>query len=67
MASPGRGNGVGMRCGRAWRLEIVKEEARQVFDAVPGAKWFEEFPGVRHEAAVVRFHDKWSEAVRHFL
>jgi dipeptidyl aminopeptidase/acylaminoacyl peptidase len=43
------------------------EEARRVFDAVPGAKWFQEFPGVAHEAAVTRFREKWTEAGSQFL
>jgi dipeptidyl aminopeptidase/acylaminoacyl peptidase len=40
------------------------EEARRVFDAVPGAKQFESFPGLRHQAAVVRFREQWTAAVR---
>jgi len=43
------------------------EDARRVFDAVPGIKWFQEFPDARHEPAVVRFREKWSAAVRPFL
>ena len=42
-------------------------EARQVFAQVPGSKWFHEFPGVRHEAAVKRFPQEWTETVRSFL
>jgi hypothetical protein len=43
------------------------EEARHVFSAVPGAKTFEEFPGVRHEPAVVRCREQWKAAVEKFL
>jgi uncharacterized protein len=43
------------------------EEARRVFDAVPGAKQFREFAGVRHESAVVRYPEQWRDAVRQFL
>ena len=43
------------------------EEARHVFDAVPGVKSFEELPGVRHEAGVARFPEKWKAAVEKFL
>jgi len=43
------------------------EEARRVYEAVPGVKRFVEFPGVRHEAAIVRSRVQWSEAVRRFL
>jgi uncharacterized protein len=43
------------------------EEARRVFDAVPGAKRFKEFPTVGHEASVARFPGDWSETVGRFL
>jgi uncharacterized protein len=43
------------------------EEARRVFDAVPSVKQFQEFPGLGHEAGVVRYREMWSEAVRRFL
>ena len=36
------------------------EEARRVYDAVPGLKYFREFPGVGHEAAVVKFPNESS-------
>jgi hypothetical protein len=42
-------------------------EARQVFDAVPGPKWFKEFPGIGHAATVVPFRREWKETVRQFL
>jgi pimeloyl-ACP methyl ester carboxylesterase len=43
------------------------EEARQVYEAVPGAKWFKEFPGVGHAASVVPYRKMWTETVRQFL
>jgi pimeloyl-ACP methyl ester carboxylesterase len=43
------------------------EEARRIFEAVPGVKRFQEFSGVRHEAAIVRFRTQWGEAVGQFL
>ena len=42
------------------------EEARRVFAAVPGSKTFKEFPGLSHEAAVVRSPDDWKTTVRQF-
>ena len=43
------------------------EEARRVYDAVPGLKYFREFPGVGHEAAVVKFPNEWKRSVGQFL
>jgi alpha-beta hydrolase superfamily lysophospholipase len=43
------------------------EEARRVFAAVPGRKWFKEFPGAGHEASVARFPREWKETVGQFL
>ena len=43
------------------------EEARRVFDAIPGKKSFREFPGSRHEPSIVRFPKEWNETVRNFL
>ena len=43
------------------------EEARRVFDAIPGQKKIREFEGSRHEPAIVRFPNEWNEAVRSFL
>jgi pimeloyl-ACP methyl ester carboxylesterase len=42
-------------------------EARLVYDAVPGRKWFKEFAGVGHAATVVPFRRQWKETVRQFL
>jgi len=42
-------------------------EARSVYDAVPGPKWFKEFPGVAHAPTVVPFRRQWKETVRQFL
>ncbi|MEI8064548.1 MAG: alpha/beta fold hydrolase [Verrucomicrobiota bacterium] len=46
---------------------VKVEEARRVYDAVPGVKYFREFPGVGHEAAVVRFPNEWKRSVGQFL
>jgi uncharacterized protein len=43
------------------------EEARQVYDAVPGQKWFKEFPGVGHAPIVGRFRQQWKDDVSQFL
>jgi dipeptidyl aminopeptidase/acylaminoacyl peptidase len=43
------------------------DEARRVYDAIPGAKTFREFPGARHEPLVVRFPKEWNEVVGEFL
>jgi dipeptidyl aminopeptidase/acylaminoacyl peptidase len=43
------------------------EDARRVFDAVPGSKQFREFPGLGHEASIVRFPTEWKSAVGQFL
>jgi uncharacterized protein len=43
------------------------EEARRVFAAVPGPKYFKEFPALGHEASLVRFPGEWKETVSHFL
>jgi pimeloyl-ACP methyl ester carboxylesterase len=43
------------------------EEARRVFDAVPGEKSFYKFPGVGHKAGIVQFHEQWCEAVKRLL
>lgn len=43
------------------------EEARRVFTAVPWSKTFKEFPGLGHEAAVVRSPDDWKKTARQFL
>ena len=43
------------------------EEARRVFAAVPGFKRFKEFPGIGHEAAVVRYAEEWKSTVTEFL
>jgi len=42
-------------------------EARQVFDAVPGRKWFKEFAGIGHASIVVPYREQWKETVRQFL
>jgi len=42
-------------------------EARLVYDAVPGRKWFKEFAGVGHAATVVPFQTQWKETVSQFL
>jgi uncharacterized protein len=42
-------------------------EARLVFDAVPGRKWFKEFPGIGHASIVVPYRQQWMETVRQFL
>ena len=42
-------------------------DARRVYDAVPGVKYFREFPDVGHESAVVRFPNEWKETVGQFL
>ena len=43
------------------------QEARHVFDAASGQKVFHEFPGCRHEPALLRFPNEWHETVSHFL
>ena len=43
------------------------QEARRVYDAVPGPKRFEEFSGAVHEGTVVRFREQWTRAVAQFL
>jgi alpha-beta hydrolase superfamily lysophospholipase len=43
------------------------EEARRVFNAVPGRKRFEEFPGIRHEAVIKRYPEGWRTAIEQFL
>jgi pimeloyl-ACP methyl ester carboxylesterase len=43
------------------------EEGRRVFQAVPGRKWFEEFPGLAHADALMRFPDQWKTAVTRFI
>ena len=43
------------------------EQGRRVFDAVPGAKQFVEFPDAEHESYVERFPEKWKQAVGEFL
>jgi pimeloyl-ACP methyl ester carboxylesterase len=43
------------------------EEARRVYDAVPGIKQFKEFPGVGHAAIVSRFPAEWKQTVGDFL
>jgi uncharacterized protein len=42
-------------------------EARQVYDAVPGRKWFKEFAGIGHAAIVADRPLQWKEAVSQFL
>ena len=42
-------------------------EARRVFAAVHTPKRFREFPGIGHEAAVIRFPNEWRESVGQFL
>jgi uncharacterized protein len=43
------------------------QEGHSVFDAVPGTKRFEAFPGLGHEAGVAKFPEQWKAAVREFL
>jgi len=43
------------------------KEGHRVFDAVPGPKRFEEFPGVAHEAAAEKIRDRWKSAVEQWL
>lgn len=43
------------------------EEARRVFDAVPGSKQFKEFPAAKHESYVSRFRKQWCETIIAFL
>jgi pimeloyl-ACP methyl ester carboxylesterase len=43
------------------------EEARRVFDAVPGRKQLNEFPGVEHVSIVTRFPGEWKQTVGDFL
>jgi hypothetical protein len=43
------------------------EEARRVYDAVPGPKEFKEFPIVGHAATVTRFPTEWRQTVGEFL
>ena len=42
-------------------------EARRVYDAVPGRKWFKEFAGIGHAASVVPCRRQWKETVSQFL
>jgi pimeloyl-ACP methyl ester carboxylesterase len=42
-------------------------EARQVYDAVPGRKWFKEFDGIAHAAIVASRRRQWQETVSQFL
>jgi uncharacterized protein len=42
-------------------------EARQVYEAVPGQKWFKEFAGIAHAAIVVHNRRQWKETVSQFL
>jgi alpha-beta hydrolase superfamily lysophospholipase len=42
-------------------------EARQVYNAVPGRKWFKEFAGIGHASIVVSCRQQWKETVRQFL
>ena len=42
-------------------------EARQVYEAVPGRKWFKEFVDIGHAAIVVHSPLQWKETVRQFL
>ena len=49
-------------------IRALPSEARSVYDAVPGAqKWFVEFPGVLHEAALPKHPQEWTQAVQEFL
>lgn len=43
------------------------EEARRVYEAVPGTKQFKEFPGVRHAPTVMQFPAEWKRVVGDFL
>jgi uncharacterized protein len=43
------------------------EEARRVFDAVPGDKEFKEFPGLGHASVLARFPGDWKHTVGDFL
>jgi pimeloyl-ACP methyl ester carboxylesterase len=43
------------------------EEARRVFAAVPARKHFKEFPGIGHEAPVIRCPEEWKKVVNQFL
>jgi len=43
------------------------EEARRVFAAVPARKHFKEFPGIGHEAPVIRCPDEWKKVVSQFV
>jgi pimeloyl-ACP methyl ester carboxylesterase len=43
------------------------EEARSVYDAVPGPKEFKEFPNVGHAATVTRYPEEWRQTVSEFL
>jgi esterase/lipase len=42
-------------------------EARQVYDAVPGPKWFKEFAGTGHAPTVDKHRREWKETVSQFL
>jgi pimeloyl-ACP methyl ester carboxylesterase len=42
-------------------------EARRVFAAVPGRKWFKGFPGIGHAATVVPYRGLWKQTVSQFL
>jgi uncharacterized protein len=42
-------------------------DARRVYDAIPGVKYFTEFQGGKHEAFVRRFREEWFRAVTDFL
>jgi hypothetical protein len=42
-------------------------EARRVYDAVPGRKWFKEFAGIGHTPIVSHQRRQWKETVSQFL
>jgi pimeloyl-ACP methyl ester carboxylesterase len=48
-------------------LRARVEEARRVFDAVPGAKRFQEFPGNGHVSGLGRYPEKWKHSIADFL
>jgi dipeptidyl aminopeptidase/acylaminoacyl peptidase len=48
-------------------LDAHLDEARRVFDAVPGRKTFKEFSGLGHEASITRFSAEWRESISRFL
>lgn len=43
------------------------DEARRVYEAVPGPKQFKEFPDVGHAATVIRYPEQWRDTVSNFL